>query len=34
MNIEPQKEHQWLQKLVGDWTYEAEATMEPGQPPE
>ncbi|MGE5513671.1 MAG: DUF1579 domain-containing protein [Bacteroidota bacterium] len=21
---EPQKEHQWLQKLVGDWTFEAE----------
>lgn len=34
MNMEPQKEHQWLQKLVGDWTYEAEATMEPGKPPE
>jgi Protein of unknown function (DUF1579) len=34
MNIEPQKEHQWLQKLVGEWTYESEATMEPGKPPE
>jgi hypothetical protein len=34
MNIEPQKEHQWLQKLVGEWTYEGEATMEPGKPPE
>lgn len=33
MNIEPQKEHQWLQKLVGEWTCEGEATMEPGQPP-
>ena len=33
MMTEPQKEHQWLQKLVGEWTYEAEATMEPGQPP-
>jgi uncharacterized protein DUF1579 len=33
MNADPQKEHQWLQKLVGDWTYEADATMEPGQPP-
>jgi hypothetical protein len=33
MNAEPQKEHQWLQKLVGDWTYEANLTMEPGQPP-
>jgi Protein of unknown function (DUF1579) len=33
MQIEPQQEHQWLQKLVGEWTYEADATMEPGQPP-
>jgi hypothetical protein len=31
--VEPQKEHQWLQKLVGEWTCEGEATMEPGQPP-
>jgi hypothetical protein len=30
----PQKEHQWLQKLVGEWTYDIEATMEPGKPPE
>lgn len=34
MNTEPQNEHQWLQKLVGEWTYETEATMEPGTPPE
>jgi len=34
MKSAPQKEHQWLQKLVGEWTYEAEATMEPGKPPE
>jgi len=34
MKTEPQKEHQWLQKLVGEWTYETEATMEPGKPPE
>ncbi len=33
MMAEPQKEHQWLQKLVGDWTLEAEATMAPGEPP-
>jgi hypothetical protein len=33
MKIEPQQEHQWLQQLVGEWTYAAEATMEPGQPP-
>lgn len=34
MNTEPQNEHHWLQKLVGEWTYEIEATMEPGTPPE
>jgi hypothetical protein len=34
MQTEPQKEHRWLQQLVGEWTYEAEATMEPGKPPE
>jgi hypothetical protein len=33
MQAEPQKEHQWLQKLVGEWTYETEAIMEPDQPP-
>ena len=30
MKAEPQKEHQWLQKLVGDWTMTSE--MPPGQP--
>jgi len=30
---EPQKEHEWLQKLVGEWTYESEAMMGPDQPP-
>ena len=30
----PQEEHRWLQKLVGDWTYEGEAPMKPGQEPE
>ena len=34
MPAQPQKEHQWLQKLVGEWTYEIEAMMEPDQPPE
>lgn len=34
MKAEPQQEHQWLDKLVGDWTYEIEATMEPGKPPQ
>jgi hypothetical protein len=33
MATEPQQEHQWLQKLVGEWTYEAEMTMESGQSP-
>lgn len=33
MQAEPQKEHQWLQKLVGEWTMESEASMGPDQPP-
>jgi hypothetical protein len=33
MKAEPQKEHRWLEKLVGEWTYEGEALMGPGQPP-
>ena len=33
MKAEPQKEHRWLEKLVGDWTYEVEASMAPGQAP-
>lgn len=34
MNPEPQPEHHWLRKLVGDWTYESEANMGPEQPSE
>jgi hypothetical protein len=34
MNTEPQKEHEWLQKLVGEWTYEFEAACEAGKPAE
>ncbi|CDY76458.1 hypothetical protein BGLT_05537 [Caballeronia glathei] len=34
MKVEPQKEHAWLQKLLGDWTAKGEAVMEPGQPPQ
>lgn len=34
MQTEPQKEHQWLQKLVGEWTYEGEGMMEPDKPAE
>jgi len=33
MKAEPQKEHQWLRKLVGEWTYET-AGGQPGQPAE
>ncbi len=33
MKAEPHKEHQWLQRLVGEWTYEVEATMKPGEAP-
>jgi len=27
MKVEPQKEHAWLQKLLGDWTAKGEAVM-------
>jgi hypothetical protein len=30
---EPQKEHEWLHKLIGDWTSEMECSMGPDQPP-
>jgi hypothetical protein len=33
MKAEPSKEHQWLQRLVGEWTSEAECSMGPDQPP-
>ncbi|MCI0682237.1 MAG: DUF1579 domain-containing protein [Gemmataceae bacterium] len=33
MHAEPQKEHHWLDKLVGDWTFESECSMGPDQPP-
>lgn len=33
MDIEPQKEHQWLHQLVGEWTYETECVMGPDKPP-
>ncbi|HYV36063.1 MAG TPA: DUF1579 domain-containing protein [Gemmataceae bacterium] len=32
MQAEPQQEHYWLQKLVGEWTFETEANMGPDQP--
>lgn len=34
MNIKPQIEHAWLRKLVGEWTFDVAATMEPGTSPE
>jgi len=34
MQVKPQKEHQWLQKLIGEWTYETEAAMGADQPAE
>jgi len=33
MKVEPQKEHDWLQNLVGEWSYEGECLTGPGQPP-
>jgi hypothetical protein len=32
MHVEPQKEHQWLQRLVGEWTFEHDCPSGPGQP--
>lgn len=34
MKFEPQQEHLWLQKLVGEWTYEMKTIMGPEQPSE
>jgi hypothetical protein len=33
MQAKPQKEHEWLQRLVGEWTFEGECSMGPDQPP-
>ena len=33
MKTEPQEEHIWLQKLVGEWTYETDCSSGPDQPP-
>ncbi|MBW3596689.1 MAG: DUF1579 domain-containing protein [Planctomycetes bacterium] len=30
---QPRAEHQWLQRLVGEWTSEAKAVIQPGEPP-
>lgn len=34
MKAEPQQEHKWLHRLVGEWTCEMEASMAPGEPPQ
>jgi hypothetical protein len=34
MQAEPQKEHEWLKQLVGEWTYDSECAMGPDQPRE
>ena len=31
---EPQKEHEWLKQLLGEWTFEGEAAMGPETPSE
>lgn len=33
METAPQAEHAWLEKLVGEWAYELECSMEPGGAP-
>lgn len=33
-HVELQKQHHWLQKLVGEWTYEGEALAGPDKPAE
>ena len=34
MSSNPQGQHRWLDRFVGDWTYEMKASAAPGQPPE
>jgi hypothetical protein len=33
MMAEPIKEHHWLQRFVGEWSFEGECVMGPDQPP-
>ncbi|HMP03810.1 MAG TPA: DUF1579 domain-containing protein [Gemmatales bacterium] len=33
MNAQPTPQHDWLQQLVGTWTFESECIMGPDQPP-
>jgi Protein of unknown function (DUF1579) len=32
MQVTPQKAHQWLDKLIGEWSYESACSMGPDQP--
>jgi len=34
MKAETHKEREWLQRLLGEWTFESEVSGGPGQPPE
>lgn len=34
MHTEPQKEHGWLHRLVGNWTFEIEMKLGPDEPPQ
>lgn len=34
MHTEPTKEHQWIKRYLGDWTYSSECAMEPGGTPQ
>ena len=34
MQAEPQEEHRWLGRLVGEWTFDGEATEGPDRPPQ
>jgi len=32
MHAKPEKQHRWLERLVGDWTYETDAPAQEGKP--
>ncbi|MEW5926194.1 MAG: DUF1579 domain-containing protein [Gemmatimonadota bacterium] len=33
MAVETREQHRWLERMVGEWTFESESVMEPGGPP-